>query len=370
MHSLETIPDGNPGLQVKLAKLRGLVNRDRANPKMIALARSLVAHVPERDWRGEINAVSGYTRKIRYTMDPVGVEAFTQPIALAASINNGKAYGDCDDHVGLTATLLECLGHPTRFRVGGNGVRGDEAWSHIWLDVDERGKGWRPVDDTAKTMATGFDPSPAFAVAASERREVGSMSMATMMRRAVVTDRRASTSRGRAGFYGGSSPAQDFAGLGNLGFGFKSITHALKQVAAPIVKVQKAFFVDLPKKVISTQLKIIKSVAPVAAPIAANILAPGSGAIVSQFFQDPLMPNNPNNASQLPPPQVQPAAPYPPYSQGAFFDGGGGSAGGDGYGGGFTQRQGQLPSWVLPVGGVAVAGLVVFLLMHKKGRRR
>lgn len=158
---VETIPDGTPGVRVKLSRLRSLIDKGKADPSVRSLALRAIAGVRERDWRGEVDAVHRAVRnRIRYTMDPVGVELFVEPGRLL-----GEPAGDCDDHAALLGALLESIGHPVRLRVGGPG---GGKWSHVWLDVQERGRGWRALDPVAKMQALDFDPSRNFPVTMSD----------------------------------------------------------------------------------------------------------------------------------------------------------------------------------------------------------
>lgn len=195
MRSLvETIPDGTPGVAVKMRRLRSLVDRAKANPNFRAVALRLVAGVPERDWTGELAAVSDYVRRLRYTRDPAGVELFTDPVLLAGAIDASSpdAAGDCDDHAALGAALLESLGHETRFRVAGYDSPDGAQWAHIWHEVRHPTRGWVAIDDTAKGHPVGWSPASRFEV------------------------------------------TMDSSGLGSLR---SSLKHAAKQVARPVERI-------------------------------------------------------------------------------------------------------------------------------------
>jgi hypothetical protein len=143
-----------------------MVTAATLDPRFRSWTLSVVApSATERDYVGEANAVARVVRRMRYTRDPVGVELFTDPRILAQQLTDGEpAAGDCDDFVGLACSMLETLGHPTRFRVGGDG---GGRWRHIWYDVWLGGR-WRSGDDTEKMRKPGWDPSPAFGETYSE----------------------------------------------------------------------------------------------------------------------------------------------------------------------------------------------------------
>lgn len=170
---LETIPDGTAGLRVKLARLRDLVDVARADPTFRDLALRVVGDVREKDTRGELAAVSRFVRRLRYTRDPYGVELFHDPRLLAAAlagVDGGETIpaGDCDDAAALGAALVESLGYPSRFVVGGF-LRGDDdpTWSHIWYEaMDPRRGEWVTIDDTAKDRPAGWSPAAHFGIVA------------------------------------------------------------------------------------------------------------------------------------------------------------------------------------------------------------
>lgn len=162
MHELQTIPDGRAGLQVKLAKIRQLIEDAKRSPAFRRKALAIVADLPERDHAGEVCRVHEFvTRGVRFVRDPWspgGLELFVAPAAMLADVERGTAAGDCDDHVILAAALLETIGYRTRFRVGG---LPPDHYRHIWLEASTP-QGWVPLELTKKDAPCGFDPSPRF----------------------------------------------------------------------------------------------------------------------------------------------------------------------------------------------------------------
>src|SRR5262249_49376103 len=145
---------------------------------------------------------------------PVGLEFFRAPRLLAGDVLAGRAAGDCDDLSMLGATLLEALGHPARFVVGGEKDGRDVDWRHVWVEALGP-RGWTAIDDTMKRRRPGWDPAPRFGVVGKGRP------------------------RYRAGMgvsfgLGHMAPT----GLGNLGR-FK-VGKVLKKVAAPVVRIAAA----------------------------------------------------------------------------------------------------------------------------------
>lgn len=79
------------------------------------LALSIVKHNGSKDYIGEVKSVQAWVRRnIRYVKDIRGIETVQSP---QKTLEIGQ--GDCDDHSVLVATLLETIGHMTRFKAIG-----------------------------------------------------------------------------------------------------------------------------------------------------------------------------------------------------------------------------------------------------------
>lgn len=160
--SRERIPDGAPGLRVKVRRIRELVEASKRDPNFRALVARHVSDLAPRDNSAEIERVVSLVRgRMRYIRDPYGVETFTDPRLLWSQMERGDgAIGDCDDHVLAASAALEVLGYPTRYRVGGEGPG---RYRHIWLEVaPNRFDGWLPIELT-RPLPIGYDPSERFA---------------------------------------------------------------------------------------------------------------------------------------------------------------------------------------------------------------
>lgn len=134
------ISPGIEGIRETMALMRSIVKRSRADPDVIAFARKLTAHLPPKDWVGQIRAIFRFVRdRIRYTLDPNDVETLSTPLRL---LRLGQ--GDCDDKAVLLAALLEAIGHPARFKAVGFQAG---ALSHVYVETKLDG-GWIPLDAT------------------------------------------------------------------------------------------------------------------------------------------------------------------------------------------------------------------------------
>lgn len=256
-HTLEEIPAGTRGLDVKLARLRELVEASKRNPSFRRWVLDVVRDVREGDWTGELSAVSRWIRRnVTYRHDPIGVELFTAPDRLAFDAIAGEAAGDCDDLVALGAAMAETLGHPTRFRVGGATINGQETWSHIWRETYNKALGrWVSYDDTAKKRPPGWSPASRYRLGkVTPAGKVGRLGGMAENRVGVpVYDEDGNAVPGLAQFVDGD--LADY-GDGSLGSLRKRARRASKQVG-----------------------RIARKVAPVAA-LAVNVV-PGAGQVAS-----------------------------------------------------------------------------------------
>ncbi len=104
------IPDGEAGTRATLREMEKLVKAGKTNPAVFSKARELIAHLPAKDWPGQVLAVYEFVRdRIRYVHDIAGMETLQH-----AEITLEIAAGDCDDKVILLCALLNAIGHPCR----------------------------------------------------------------------------------------------------------------------------------------------------------------------------------------------------------------------------------------------------------------
>lgn len=276
-HTLEEIPAGTPGLDVKLARLRELVEASKRNPSFRRFVLDVVKDVREGDWSGELGAVSRWIRRnVTYRHDPIGVELFTAPDRLAFDGLAGEAAGDCDDMVALGSAMAEVLGHPSRFRVGGSKIGGNETWSHIWRETWDKGKRrWVAFDDTAKRRAPGWSPAKHYKLGrVTEAGSVGRLpGMADNRVGIPVYDEDGNAVPGLAQYVDDDLDAR--AGDGSLGFGksFRRIGRKLDKTA------RKTATKTLGKRNVAKIKKVARKAAPIAA-MAVNVI-PGVGQVTS-----------------------------------------------------------------------------------------
>lgn len=147
---LGSLPPDAAGTHVTLKLMAGLVRQFKRDPLMRDTAISLVAGLRPKDWTGEARAIYEYVRdRIRYVRDVSGVETLqTPPVTMELEA------GDCDDKSVLLATLLETIGHPTRFVA--TGYKSPQSFSHVYVET-LIGVKWVPLDATTD-QPFGWEP--------------------------------------------------------------------------------------------------------------------------------------------------------------------------------------------------------------------
>lgn len=119
-----------------------LVKAGKKNDTIRAKATLLVQSLPPKDRLAEIRALFSFVQNyIRYVRDIRNVETLHYPEQILA-----QQFGDCDDKAILLASLLEAIGHPTRF-VAVAFTPG--MFSHVFTDTRiGSGNKWLSLDPT------------------------------------------------------------------------------------------------------------------------------------------------------------------------------------------------------------------------------
>lgn len=144
------IPTGPAGTRQTLEIMRRLVLSGKKSPMVRQAAVALTQGLPQKDTYREIVHLHAFVRdRIRYVRDIRGVE--TLHTAERVLLNK---QGDCDDKSILLASLLESLGHSTRFVA--IGFRPNQ-YSHVYPEVFDRGE-WLTLE-TTEPVDVGWQPS-------------------------------------------------------------------------------------------------------------------------------------------------------------------------------------------------------------------
>lgn len=138
--TLMMIPSGKEGIAETLRLMRALVRDGKKSMRIRQLAVNLTAGLDQKGWGAEIGALFYFVRdKVRFQRDIRDVETLHTADAV---LEMGS--GDCDDKSVLLASLLESIGHPTRFA-----AVGFEPGSYEHVFVETRfGPDWLPLDPT------------------------------------------------------------------------------------------------------------------------------------------------------------------------------------------------------------------------------
>ena len=144
------IPPGSDGTRVTLALMSKLTRDSKKILNIRLLALKLVNGNIQKDYSSEVKAIHKFVRdEIRYVRDVRGVETIQTPVK---TLEFGQ--GDCDDKSTLLASLLESVGHPTRFVAVGF-VPGK--FSHVYVET-KVGNRWIALETTEPWEAGRFPP--------------------------------------------------------------------------------------------------------------------------------------------------------------------------------------------------------------------
>lgn len=157
--TLSLIPAGVRGIHETLKTMSQLTRDGAKNYAVHMAAISRSRSCPQKDYACEVRCLHAFVRDgIRYVQDPKDVERVQSP-----DVTLQIAAGDCDDKSVLLASLLEAMGHPTRFVAIGfePGI-----FSHVYVET-KIGARWIPLE-TTEPVAAGWEPDPALVKARKE----------------------------------------------------------------------------------------------------------------------------------------------------------------------------------------------------------
>ncbi len=134
------VADGISGVREIVRQLGALKDYYGAQPVIRAAAIRIAGGRINDDNAGNVERVADFVRRaLVYVKDPVNAELVQTPDVLLAQIaRRGRAFGDCDDHVLLFASLAESLGLPTR--IAGVKIPGTDWFNHVICVVDIDGE--------------------------------------------------------------------------------------------------------------------------------------------------------------------------------------------------------------------------------------
>jgi transglutaminase-like putative cysteine protease len=148
-YTLMSISNGAEGIRETLKLMSGLVKKYKSCQEVRELSTRLTRDLHQKDYLQEVKKLHAFVRDhIRYVKDIRGVETLQSPIQ---TLRIGA--GDCDDKSTLVASLLESLGHPTRFLAVGfkKGV-----YSHVFVQT-KLANNWLSIECT-ENVPVGWRP--------------------------------------------------------------------------------------------------------------------------------------------------------------------------------------------------------------------
>lgn len=142
--TLARIPDGTAGTKATLRIMRQFVREYKKSLPIRELALSLVRNTPgHKNFVGQIKALHAWVQNnIQYVKDVRGVETVQTPL-----VTIELRQGDCDDQSVLLASLLESIGHQTRFIAIKQNAFGP--FVHVFTET-RVGPRWLPLETTEK----------------------------------------------------------------------------------------------------------------------------------------------------------------------------------------------------------------------------
>lgn len=140
---------GTQGIADTLRYMNQAVDQYKTHPKIRELALQLTRGLQQKDYTGEARKIFDYVQKrVRYVRDINGVETLQTPLK---TLEYGA--GDCDDKAMLLSTLLQSLGHNSRFVAVGtrpgvlSHVAVEDNINGNWVNLETTepvGFGWAP----------------------------------------------------------------------------------------------------------------------------------------------------------------------------------------------------------------------------------
>ncbi|MES9901018.1 MAG: transglutaminase-like domain-containing protein [Sedimenticola sp.] len=147
--SLQIIASGPEGVYQTLKIMKQLVRAGKKDIVVRSKALELTRNLNQKDWLGEVKSLHRFVRdNIRYIKDIRDVETVAYP-----DITLQQGQGDCDDKSVLLASLLESIGHPTRFVAVGFRPHN---YSHVYLET-KIGNTWLGLE-TTEPVEVGWQP--------------------------------------------------------------------------------------------------------------------------------------------------------------------------------------------------------------------
>jgi len=149
--NLGELTPGVSGIKETLALMVYLCRQGKRDYQLRKLALQITSNIANKAYMEEVRAIQEYVRDhIRYVKDIRDVETVSTS---EKTIEQGA--GDCDDKALLAATLLETIGHPTRFVAVGYQ---ENVYCHVLMET-KVGNNWVAVETTENVPLGWYPPN-------------------------------------------------------------------------------------------------------------------------------------------------------------------------------------------------------------------
>lgn len=134
-----SIPRGDAGTMLIVAKMRGLARGGQSHPDVRKLALDITNGIPGKDSFSQIWSIRNWLdTHIWFTRDPRSAELLYTPERMVAilrdPLNGGILRVDCDDVAILAAALAGAVGLRSRFVVVGF-LSPNAPYRHVWTEL-------------------------------------------------------------------------------------------------------------------------------------------------------------------------------------------------------------------------------------------
>ncbi len=149
---------GDAGIYQTVRIMKKIKDEYREKPWVIELARKIVTDRNAITEPEQMEAVFDWIKgpegkpNIFYVKDPYDVELIQKP-----EVTVRMRTGDCDDHAIMSASLVEALGIPTKFRI--TSYKPMKNFQHVYT-VASHGGQWYPLDTTLPGKPFGYEKKP------------------------------------------------------------------------------------------------------------------------------------------------------------------------------------------------------------------
>lgn len=145
-------PPGYAGITVgTIKKMCELARWGEWQPRIRARAKWLTQHLESMDYDGELDAIWRWCcEQIRYLRDPENTEHITDPVQLDLEIDDGYGAEDCESIELYAAALLSSIGYRVLYEFQGHDPERPQQLTHAAMVVEHpRSKQWLGFDPVA-----------------------------------------------------------------------------------------------------------------------------------------------------------------------------------------------------------------------------